>query len=334
MDLEFRSVSEAAAGPKWAGLFEAYWPAYRKWYLSEGLEDRPTYLKCRRSLKDHMPELVAVYDRLCELAGGGDLASRFLSMYRPPAYISGCSQVAWAQDEPTLIRNYDYSPRLIDGVLLESCWTGRRVIASTDALWGCLDGINDCGLAISLTFGGRRVAGDGFGAPLILRYVLEVCETARQAGEVLERVPSHMAYNVTVLDRRGDFRTAFLAPDRPARVRPQAIATNHQGEVEWHRHARRTATVERELYLKFRLAEKAMTPARLATHFLRSPLYTDAYRSGFGTLYTALLRPAKGSVEYRWPDGAWTQSFAHFREEVRAVRFFDPHPHRPTAHTA
>jgi predicted choloylglycine hydrolase len=280
-----------------------------------------------------MPELVPTYDRLCELAGGGDLAARFLSMYRPPPYISGCSQVAWSEGEPTLIRNYDYSPRLIDGVVLDSRWNGRRVIASTDALWGCLDGINDAGVAISLTFGGRRVAGDGFGAPLILRYVLEVCESAQQAGEVLGRVPSHMAYNVTVLDRCGDFLTAFLAPDRPARVRPQAIATNHQGEVEWHRHARRTATVERELYLKFRLAEKNMTPARLAKHFLRSPLYTDAYRSGFGTLYTALLRPATGTVELRWRDGAWTQSFADFREETRTVRFVDPTPHHPAAQT-
>ena len=27
----------------------------------------------------------------------------------------------------------------------------------------------DAGLAVSLTFGGRRVVGDGFGVPLILR---------------------------------------------------------------------------------------------------------------------------------------------------------------------
>ncbi len=74
-----------------------------------------------------------------------------------------------------LVRNYDYHPALWDGVLLSSSWTGRRVIAMLDSLWGVLDGINEDGLAVSLAFGGRQVVGEGFGMPLILRYVLETC---------------------------------------------------------------------------------------------------------------------------------------------------------------
>ena len=68
MSLDFRALSEDAPGPKWAGAFEDYWPAYRKWWGSEGLSARPTYLECTRALKRHMPEIFELYEELCELA--------------------------------------------------------------------------------------------------------------------------------------------------------------------------------------------------------------------------------------------------------------------------
>jgi Acyl-coenzyme A:6-aminopenicillanic acid acyl-transferase len=102
-----------------------------------------------------------------------------------------------------------------------------------DCLWGLLDGINDAGLAVSQTFGGRPEVGEGFGIPLVIRYVLEVCGTVQEAIRVLHRVPVHMSYNVTAVDRAGRRATAYLAPDRPARITGRAMATNHQGEVEW-----------------------------------------------------------------------------------------------------
>ena len=52
----------------------------------------------------------------------------------------------------------------------------------SDCLWGLLDGVNDAGLAVSLTFGGRRDVGDGFGIPIVVRYLLEVCsDVSRRA---------------------------------------------------------------------------------------------------------------------------------------------------------
>ena len=67
-----------------------------------------TYPTCRRELERHMPELVPTYERLVELAGGGDVAARMLSLWRPPGFIVGCSQAAWTRDVPMLVRNYDY----------------------------------------------------------------------------------------------------------------------------------------------------------------------------------------------------------------------------------
>ena len=58
----------------------------------------------------------------------------------------------------------------------------------SDCLWGLLDGMNDAGLAVSLTYGGRRVLGHGFGIPLVLRYLLETCDNVRDASRVLKRL--------------------------------------------------------------------------------------------------------------------------------------------------
>jgi len=319
--LRFQSVAEDLPGPEWRSLYDDHWPAYRHWFLSEGIAERPTYALGLAKLRRYMPELLPTYEALCDLAGGGDLAARFLSLYRPPAYLTGCSQAVWLGARPMLVRNYDYSPALCEGLLLLSRWNGRAVLASVDCVWGALDGINEAGLAVSLTFGGRKVVGDGFGIPIVLRYILEFCDSAAQAGEVLQRVPVHMAYNVTALDRDGRFMTAFVAPDRATRVHQLPIAANHQGSIEWYKYARATATLERERFLYFRLREPGMTAERFVSCFLRPPLYTTAYKRGFGTLYTAIYRPDRCAVRYLWPDGDWCQSIADFREGVRHQRF-------------
>ncbi|MDX1653732.1 MAG: C45 family peptidase [Candidatus Competibacteraceae bacterium] len=325
MEIVFESIREDSPGPRWQALFQRHWEAYRGWFLSEGERARPSYLASVRALRRHMPELLPTYEALVEATGGGDLAARLLSLYRPPPYQTACSQAVWLGRPPLLVRNYDYSIQLLEGVILNTRWNGRRVIAMNDCLWGAVDGMNEDGLAVSLTFGGRRNVGEGFGVPLILRYILEFCTTTGEAVAVLRRVPTHMSYNVTAVDRTGRFSTVYLTPDRPPVVRPVAVATNHQERVEWHQHARATATLERERFLKFRLRESGDEPDRLIEAFLNPPVYSTAFGRGFGTLYTAVYRPVEGTVEYLWPSGSWRQSFADFQEGVRAVHF----PHVP-----
>lgn len=319
MDVLWRAISEDDPGPKWAGLFAEYWPGYQCWWAREGDNARPKYLECRRALERHMPEMVPLYDRLCELVGGGDQQARFLSFYSPPAYLSGCSQAIWPGAQPVMVRNYDYSPRAFDSLILRTKWQGRAVMGTSDGLWGLVDGCNDAGLAISLTFGGRREVGDGFGVPLILRYVLQVCKTAEEAGEVLARVPTHMSYNVTVLDAKRRYLTAMMAPDRPAVITRAAVATNHQESVEWVSHARFTATVERERYLLQRLTLHRETEEKFISAFLKPPLYSTAYSAGFGTLYTAVYRPRKREMEVRWPGANWRFSLKDFQESRRVI---------------
>lgn len=327
MEILWRAISESEPGPKWAGLFNEYWPDYRRWWSREGAEARPTYRECRDALDRHMPEMLPLYEKLCELAGGGDHASRFLSFYSPPPYLSGCSQAIWPGKEPVLVRNYDYSPSAFDSLVMHTKWQGRTVMGTSDGLWGLVDGVNDAGLAISLTFGGRRVVGDGFGVPLILRYVLQTCTNTEEAGEVLARVPTHMSYNVTVLDRYRKYLTVMMAPDRPAVVTHAAVATNHQDAVEWISHARFTATVERERFLLQRLTLHVDPEPKFIGAFLKPPLYSTAYDQGFGTLYTAVYRPRKREMEIRWPRTVWPFNLHSFREGMRRV-------HTPVIHQA
>ncbi|MEQ8395829.1 C45 family peptidase [Thalassobaculum sp.] len=320
MDLTFSALNDHT-GRRWQGLFERLWPAYRSWYLQDGVEARPSYFECRQALRTHMPELVPVWERLVDLAGGGDLPARLLSLYDPPAYLTGCSQAVWSGADPLLVRNYDYNSRAFDAVVLRSNWTDKAIMGTSDCLIGLVDGINDAGLAVSLTFGGRRVVGRGFGVPIILRYVLETCETVEQAGRVLARVPTHMAYNVTVLDAERKWLTVYLSPDRPPVITHAAVATNHQERVEWISHARQTATVERERYLLTRLALHEESEARFISAFLRPPLYSLAFERGFGTLYTAAMWPRRREMAYRWPSAEWRLNLNAFEESSMAVTY-------------
>ena len=317
--LEFHAVAEPQPGPRFAARFEATWPAYRAWYLRDGDAARPSYLGARRMLEAHMPELVPTWERLVELAGGGDLAARMLSLYDPPPLVTGCSQAVLARPEPILVRNYDFDPKLLEGVISLTAYTGRRVIGMSDCLWGLLDGINDAGLAVSLAFGGRRVTAHGFAMPLVVRYLLELCATTPHAVAVLARLPVQASYNVTIVDREGDAVTAHVAPDRPAEVGRAVVATNHQRTVEWPEHAEAVRSQERERRM-LELLDAGVGEREFLDAFLEPPLYSTDYDDGFGTLYTAVYRPDSAAVEYRWPGSTWRQSCAAFEEGMRAIR--------------
>ena len=319
MELEFEAISEDLPGAKWKALFDRHWQAYERWYLQAGERSRPTYLACRRALREHMPKLLPIWESLTDLAGGGDVAARFLSFYCPPPYLTGCSQAVWAGSPPVLVRNYDYHPELCEGVILKTVWNGHPVIAMNDCLWGVLDGVNEAGLAVSLSFGGRTAVGEGFGVPIVLRYLLEFCSTTDEATAVLARVPVHMSYNVTVVDRKGRFATVYVRPDKPVSILSIPVTTNHQEEVEWEEHAKATNTVEREQFLSTRLNESSGSVEGFVAAFLQRPVYSDAFQRGYGTLYTAAYHPAAGRVEYLWPRQRWEQSFAAFEEGRRTI---------------
>lgn len=326
IECHFSAWAEDRPGPLWQAAWERFWPGYRAWFLRSTAVGRPSFLDCRRALRKHMPELVPVWQRLCELAGGGDTEARFLSLWCPPPFIAGCAQAVWIDgrgtEAPALLRNYDFAPVLLEGSWLATRWAGQRVLALGDCLWGALDGINEAGLAASLSFGGRTVCGSGFGVPLILRYVLEVAQSTAEAITRLQSLPSSMSYSLTLLDRRADAATVFIAPDRAAEVTRRSATTNFQHQVEWPEHARATRSVERLDCLEKAMAQAASADEVVAA-MLRPPLYQTSYQRGYGTLYTAAYRPHGGSAELLWPGQRWVQSVDDFSAGERRIVYTD-----------
>jgi predicted choloylglycine hydrolase len=296
----------------------ASWPAFRRWWR-DGPGTRPTAAQAGARLEEHMPELVPAWRRLAGLLGEDPEAATALTLWNPPPFLTGCSQAAVLPDGPALVRNYDWDYRLFDAVVARTAFAGRRVLGMLDCLWGLLDGVNDAGLALSLAFGGRPQSGQGFGIPLVMRYVLETCRSTQEAMRTLRRIPVHMSYNVTAVDREGSRATAYLAPDRPAHVTGQAVATNHQGQVEWAPYAAAIRTVERQKHLRSLLDAGSGVPEVVAA-CLRPPLYATRFGEGFGTLYTAEYRPAEGTATYHWPDRTWEQSLDRLGPRCAEIR--------------
>jgi predicted choloylglycine hydrolase len=309
VDLPFRCVDAGSApGAAVAAEFQQAWPAYRHWFLHEGEAARPSYVESRHALATHLPELLADYDRLVEAVGGGDLEARFLSHWCPPPLVAACSIAIMAGPHPMLIRNYDYPPTLCDALALRTHWSGRSVIGMSDCGWGLMDGINEDGLAIAISFGGRREVGQGFGIGLIVRYLLQVCASTAEAVERLIDLPVQMSYNVAMVDARGDHRIVHVRPDLRAVVTQDLSCANRQGATEWPQHAEYCNTEEREQRLAALVEFPLIEPDDLFSAFLRPPLYRSLVESTWGTVYTVSYAPALGAMTLLWPDDHWSLS--------------------------
>ncbi|MCB2052997.1 MAG: hypothetical protein KDE35_01985 [Geminicoccaceae bacterium] len=321
LSLTFDAVDEAEPGAKWRARWHRSWPAYEAWFTARGGDGGPDRAACEAALAAHMPELVPVHRRLTGLAGGGDRAARFLSTWCPPAYLGGCSIAARsAGGAVRLVRNYDLSPDLNEGLLLRSAWTGRPVMGMAEFLWGLSDGVNDRGFAVALAYGGNSETASGFGITTILRYLLETCATTREALAVLRRVPSHMAYNVVLADASGRTASVELRPGGGAHVLEPSIATNHQHGAALPERPAFTRTHARRAHLEALLRART-APAELARAFLRPPLFQTAHAACFGTLFTADYDPVEGALALCWPGATWHQRLDEFREGRRVVRY-------------
>lgn len=305
MHLTFKSLTEERPADALRQAFAHGWPGWSAWMRKRRTVTTKDVRDARLALRQHMPEFETLWDRWQEVCGDAPETAVFLSFWSPPRYLVQCSQAVMADDQgPLLIRNYDLDPKVNEATLLSSNWRGRRVAGMVEGIVGLADGMNDAGLAASLTFGGRTVSSNGFGIPLIIRYVLELCTDVQQAVEALRTVPSHMSYNVTVADTAGGWATVMLAPDRPAIVTDDRFTTNHQLGVEWPRHGRFSNTLERAKHLASMFESTHLSTDLLINEFLRAPLASTGYEKGFGTIYTAVYRPLARRMSLHWMDGA------------------------------
>jgi predicted choloylglycine hydrolase len=259
----------------------------------------------RQQFEQHMPELVPALDRLAAQLDRPN-AGTFLTLAAIRPFFAGCTQIGGAG---TLLRNYDFNPHEVSGVIACSRFL-RPVIGMLDGGWGLLDGMNDAGLAVSLTFGGRFTQGPGFAILIVLRYLLETCDTVDEALAKLATIPIGIPQNVTLVDAERAV-TVYTGPDIAMTMAPDACATNHQHlpvpdeQEDFARTQERLAAV------------RAAGPDVAA--MLKPPIYQVKYAEGLGTVYTARYRPGDGRVTYYWPGQFWEQSFGEFTPGTRTV---------------
>jgi predicted choloylglycine hydrolase len=313
----FHAIAEARPGARLAALLHRNWQGYRAFWAKDGTAARPGLAACRAALAQHMPELLRPWEALVAAADGDEEQARFLSLWCPPDFQQGCSQAIWTRRPFAIVRNYDYQPGAFDAVLLRAELTGTATLAMVDCVWGVLDGLNAHGLAVSLSFGGRRARGPGFGVALIQRYLLETCRDVADALAALRRVPVHLCYNVALLDRTGERALVEIAPDRAPELRRQAFAGNRQGDHSRPEGGHLQDTVRREALLAACLANPMETLPGLIDRFLAPPLFRPFGADGWGTLYTACWLPETGEVRLCWPGQDWRQGLASFHEGER-----------------
>ncbi|KOU09058.1 acyl-coenzyme A:6-aminopenicillanic acid acyl-transferase [Streptomyces sp. NRRL F-5755] len=289
---------------RWAAHARALWQDMEGLLTEEGRTPEGAD-RVRALFRAHMPELVPVLDRLAVQLDRPE-ARAFLTHAALRPFSPACTQIG---RNGTLLRNYDFPPDQCEGTIVSSCFL-RPVIGMQDVLWGLLDGMNDAGLAVSLTFGGRSVYGRGFAILIVVRYLLETCDTVDEAIVRLRSLPVAVPQNLTLVDATKAV-TVFVGPDMPPTAAPDACAANHQHLPVTDEQERASRTQER-----LRAIRAAGTDVAA---MLKPPLYRSVDAQGSGTLYTACYRPVEGRVTYYWPGESWQQSFAGFAPGSRTV---------------
>jgi predicted choloylglycine hydrolase len=127
-----------------------------------------------------------------------------------------------------------------------------------------------------------------------------------------------MTYSITLLDRKAEWATVFVAPDRAVEVTRRKVVTNFQHHVEWPEHARATRAEERLASLQQRI-DSAGPLQDAVNALLLPPLFQSAYLRGYGTLYSVVYRPHSGAVELLWPGQRWAQKMDAFVDGKREI---------------
>lgn len=320
-NLIFEAVDYGKPGSAaWADRARDLWPYTVRTWAGGSAPSPEVEADALGQFAEHLPELVPVLDALAgPLDEPGAAAVLSLVTFKP--FFVSCSQSGVAG---ALVRNYDFDPDMCERTIARTEYL-RPVIGVNEGLWGMLDGMNDAGLAVSLTFGGRPVHGPGMCIAIVVRYLLETCDTVDEAWRRLQRIPVSTAQNLTLVDPE-QAMSVHVGPDIPATRAAGACVTNHQMEPVSDEYERNSHTLERLATISAATAEaaeasdKAEPVEKLVEAMLRPPLHTIDLSSGLGTLYTAAYRTAEGRVSYRWPGSEpWEQSFAAFQPGAKTV---------------
>lgn len=143
-----------------------------------------------------------------------------------------CSVFAAFNGSDTVVgRNYDffYSFRKFIESYVTCPKGGFYSVGHTDIFIGREDGVNEKGVAIAMTGVAEKVIKPGINFPLIIRCVLDTCESVEESVNVLSKAHFSSASNYLVADKR-DMAVVEASAERVRVRRPDdhfIVCTNH-----------------------------------------------------------------------------------------------------------
>jgi hypothetical protein len=194
-------------------------------------------------------------------------------------------------------RNYDFKPRYYGArFAIVQAGGSHASIGASELLTGRLDGMNQHGLTIGLHRVRKSPRFPGLSSVLIVRIVLDQCETTPQAIALLQRLPHAMQYNYSLLDAGGVAAVVEAVPGCVAvRTGGWLACTNHFQSALLRPLNRRAGHSQDRLPPLEAWAARGLRAEPLFTALNRStsPAFHHGYLRGAGTLHTIVGEPAK-----------------------------------------
>jgi predicted choloylglycine hydrolase len=157
---------------------------------------------------------------------------------------NGCTAFCFIHDNHVFYgRNNDLPPFLkkVSKSMLYELENGHSFVGNTSSMINFEEGLNECGLAVAMTFLVPTAIVPGINSVFLVRYLLEKCATTKEAANALHNLPIASACNIILADKKGDMVVAECVPEKvfirnPAADENFIVATNHFSSDEMKNH--------------------------------------------------------------------------------------------------
>lgn len=224
---------------------------------------------------------------------------------------------------PRLIRNYEFDLEHEDMIVFETNPKGRYGhIGGSVALFGRSEGINECGLAISMSSCGLPVSNisemrspkiRGLQFWAVIRSLLENCKDMDEALVMVKEMPIAYNINLLIIDANGN---GCIVETMDSEITSQTIsseskrkylcATNHIAIRSFQNRepfAMHNSLVRLQNIERFMENKKTFNENDLCDFFISKypiGLSTSYYSDFFGTVKTVIMDPIKRTFKIRW----------------------------------
>jgi predicted choloylglycine hydrolase len=157
---------------------------------------------------------------------------------------NGCTVFCFIHNGKVIYgRNNDLPPFLkkVSKSILYQLKNGYSFIGNTSAMINLEEGLNECGLAVAMTFLVPTMIKPGINSVFLVRYLIEKCATTQEAIDALQNIPIASPCNIMLADKMGAMVVAECTPDKvfcrePAKDENFIVAANHFPSAEMKRY--------------------------------------------------------------------------------------------------